>query len=385
VDLKVLHLDTSREWRGGQQQVLYLTRGLEERGIVSVVAAPQGSPLAQRLRKQDLSVIELPPGAVFAPRVVRALQQILADRRWNVLHAHTANAHTLGFLAFRLPAPRSFIRPSFVISRRVDFVPARDPLTRLKYTTGDQTIVCVSAAIRAILEQYGVTPHALRVVRSGVQLPGVRIASDPLPSELRPNARDEERLELRSELEVPADAILLGNIAQLVEHKGHTHLLEAMALVAREEARAHLVLLGNGDLEKDLRRQAERLELNGRVTFAGYRPDAARYLPAMDLFVMSSVEEGLGTSMLDAQAAGVPVVATRSGGIPEAIHDGVTGRIVPPAQPAEMARAIVALLRDPDLRSRMGRAGRTWIEEGFTADRMIDETLAVYREVIGRS
>ena len=384
MDLKVLHLDTSREWRGGQQQVLYLTRGLEERGIVSVVAAPQGSPLAQRLRKQDLPVIELPPGATFAPKVVRALQQILADRRWDVLHAHTANAHTLGFLAFRLPAPRSFLRPAFVISRRVDFVPARDPLTRLKYTTGDQTIVCVSAAIRAILEQYGVSPHALRVVRSGVQLPGVRIASDPLPSELRPTAEMEERLELRAELEVPADAMLLGNIGQFVEHKGHAHLLDAMARIVREEARVHLVLLGSGELEKELRRQAERLELNDRVTFAGYRADAARYLSAMDLFVMPSVEEGLGTSLLDAQAAGVPVVATRSGGIPEAIHDGVTGRIVAPAQPSELAQAILALVRDPELRSRMGRAGRTWVEDGFTADRMIDETLGIYRELVAR-
>lgn len=382
--MKVLHLDTSREWRGGQQQVLYLTRGLEERGVVSVVATPQGSPLAQRLRRQDLPVIELPPGPIFAPRTVRALQQVLADRRWNVLHAHTAHAHTLGFLCFRLPPPRPFLRPSFVVSRRVDFVPARDPLTRLKYTTGEQTLVCVSEAIREILQHYGVAPQALRVVRSGVQLPGVAVPSDPLASDLVPDGRREERSDLRAELGVPGDGLLLGNIAQFVEHKGHVHLLAAMPEVRQGEPAAHLVLLGGGALEKDLRRQAERLQLGSCVTFAGHRPDAARYLPAMDLFVTSSVEEGLGTSILDAQAAGVPVVASRSGGIPEALHEGVTGLIVPAADPPGLARAVLTLLRDPERRARMGQAGRHWVEERFTADRMVDETLAVYREILGR-
>jgi glycosyltransferase involved in cell wall biosynthesis len=383
--VKVLHLDTSREWRGGQQQILYLTRGLEERGIVSVVAAPQGSPLAQRLRKHDLPVIELPPGPSLSPKTVRSVQQVLADRHWNVLHAHTARAHSLGFLCFRLPPPRPFHRPSFVISRRVDFVPSRDPLTRLKYTAGDQTFICVSEAIREILQHYGVAPRLLRVVRSGVQIPGASIASDPLPSELSPTARLEERVELRDELGVPTGAILLGSIGQLVEHKGHAHLLEALPEVLRAEPRTHLVLLGDGERERDLRRQVERLGLCQSVTFAGYRPDAARYLPAMDLFVMPSVEEGLGTSILDAQAAGVPVVVTRAGGIPEAISEGETGRIVPAADPPALARAILALLRSPETMAEMGRAGRRWVAERFSAERMVEETLAVYREIQARA
>lgn len=383
--MKILHLDSSREWRGGQQQVLYLTRGLEERGVVSVVATPQGSPLAQRLRRQDLPVVELPPGPIFSPKSVRAVQQLLADRRWNILHAHTAHAHTLGFLCFRLPPPRPFQRPSFVVARRVDFVPPRDPFTRLKYTTGDQTLICVSEAIREILQHYGVAPHTLRVVRSGVPVPGTTVPSDPLASELVPEGRLEERAELRAELGVPTDALLLGNIAQLVEHKGQTHLLAAMPEIRAGEPAAHLVLLGEGELEKDLRRQVERLGIEPGITFAGHRPDAARYLPSMDLFVMSSVEEGLGTSILDAQAAGVPVVATRSGGIPEAVREDVTGLIVPAADPAGLARAVLSLLRDPARRARMGQAGRSWIEERFTADRMVDETLAVYREILGRA
>ncbi len=382
--MKVLHLDIGTEWRGGQQQVLYLTRGLEERGIVSVVATTQGSPLAQRLRQQDLPALELPATPIFAPKLGRALHQILADRSWNVLHAHTAHAHTLGFLAFRMPPARPFHRPSFVVARRVDFVPSRDPLTRLKYTNAGQTIVCVSEAIRQILLTYGVPPDSLRVVRDGVQLPGTSQPGDPLPSELDPQRARQERRDLRGELGVPDDGLLLGNIAQLVEHKGHRYLLEAMPIIRREVPSAHLVILGSGDLEKELQRRAEQLSLNGSVTFAGFRPDAARYLPAMDLFVLSSVEEGLGTSTLDAQAAGVPVVVTRAGGCPETVLEGETGLLADPADPESLAAQATILLQDGARRARMGSAGRRHIAEAFTADRMVEETLATYRELTSR-
>jgi glycosyltransferase involved in cell wall biosynthesis len=382
--LKILHVDSGREWRGGQQQVLYLTQGLEERGVVSVVATPQGSPLAQRLRRQNLPVIELPPSFPFSPRSIRTIQNLLADRNWNLVHAHTAHAHTQMFLAFRLPPPRPFHRPGLVVSRRVDFVPARDPLTRLKYTGTGQTFICVSDAIRGVLETYGVPGSSLRVVRSGVPLPGVSTPSDPLPSD-DPLRRERERRDLRSELGVPADGVLIGSIAQLVEHKGHRYLLEALPSVVAAMPGAHLVLLGSGDQEKDLRRQAARLSLNGALTFAGFRPLARRYLPAMDLFVSASVEEGLGTSLLDAQAAGVAVVGTRAGGMPEAIEDGVTGMLVEPSDPKQLAAAIIEVLGDQDLRRRMGRAGRRWVAENFSTARMVEETLAVSREILGRA
>jgi L-malate glycosyltransferase len=383
--LKILHLDTGREWRGGQQQVLYLTQGLEERGIVSVVATPQGSPLAQRLRRQDLPVLELPPSSPFTPKTVRVLQQILADRTWHVLHAHTAHAHTLAFMTFRLPAARPFHRPAFVISRRVDFFPARDPLTRLKYTVGDQTFLCVSRAIERILLTYGVSPSAVRVVHSGVPLPGTPDPNDPLPRDLDPSGLLRERKDLRRELGVPEYGILLGNIAQLVDHKGHRFLLDALFRVRQVRPDVHLVLLGSGELEKDLRKQAERLSLDRALTFAGFRPDAARYLSAMDVFVLCSVEEGLGTSILDAQAAGIPVVGTTAGGIPEAVSDEVTGLLVPPADAEALAQAILRLAQDVELRRRLGRSGRVWIQEHFSATRMVEETLAAYQEIQGRA
>jgi glycosyltransferase involved in cell wall biosynthesis len=382
--LKVLHLDISSQWRGGQQQLLYLTRGLEERGIVSVVATTKGSPLAERLRRQDLPVLELPSTPIFSPKLVRALQQILADRIWQVLHVHTSHAHTLAFLAFRVPPPRPFHRPALVVARRVDFVPSRDPLTRLKYTMAGQTIICVSDAIREILLSYGVPSDSLVVVRSGVRVPGTEQPGDPLPSQFDPGQREAERRELRRELGVPIGALLLGNTAEFVEHKGHRYLIEAMPAIREAVPSAHLVLLGGGELEKELRREVDRLGLDGSVTFAEHHGDSKRYLPAFDVFVLSSVEEGLGVSTLDAQAAGVPVVVTRAGGSPEAMVDGVTGLLAEPADAAALAEATITLLRDLALRARMGLAGRRHVQGAFTADRMVEETLAAYRTLTSR-
>jgi glycosyltransferase involved in cell wall biosynthesis len=218
-----------------------------------------------------------------------------------------------------------------------------------------------------------------------VPLPGSPHPDDPLPAEIDPSRSSKEKRDLRQELGLPTEGPLLGSIAQFAEHKGHRYLLESLPQIRRSVPGAHLVLFGSGDLEKDLRRQAERLSLNGGLTFAGFRPDAARYLPALDVFVLSSVEEGLGTSILDAQAAGIPVVGTRAGGLPEAVSAGVSGFIVPPRDPVALADAVLRLLRDPGLRERMGRAGRQWVQERFSTARMIEKTLAVYREFEGRA
>lgn len=366
--MKVLHIDTGTEWRGGQQQVLHLTQGLIELGITSVVVTPQGSPLAKTLRSRNLPSIEIPYTAPYAPRTVRKLQRILADRSWSLMHMHSSHAHTLGFLSLRLPPPRSFQRPAFVVSRRVDFVPHSDPLSRLKYTTPNQFFICVSDAIRAILQDYGIPPRSLYVVRSGVSVP-------------KPPTK-EQRAAIRKDLAIDEDAFLIGNVGQLVPHKGHRHLLAAFAKMEAEVPRARLVLVGDGELEASLKAQAEQLAIGPRVTFAGYRPKAAAIIPAFDLYVHASVEEGLGTSILDAAAAGVPVVATRAGGIPEAVIENETACLVEPGDPAALAQCMLELARDEARRQRMAGAGPGWVRASRSDRHMVQGTLAAYQDIV---
>ena len=176
----------------------------------------------------------------------------------------------------------------------------------------------------------------------------------------------------------------MGNIGALVAHKGQRYLVDAAPAVVRALPDTHFLIFGEGELRPTLTRQIKHLGLEHRVSLAGFRPDILALLKGLDLFVMSSITEGLGTSILDAMAASKAVVGTSAGGIPEAVEHGVTGLVVPPHNAGALADAILTLLKDEPLRRRMGEAGLARVRERFSVDRMIDETLAVYARVAGR-
>ena len=186
---------------------------------------------------------------------------------------------------------------------------------------------------------------------------------------------------LHEQLFLPHQAPIVGNVAALVPHKGQRHLVEAAALVVRKVPDARFVIAGEGELRPALERQIREHRLEKHVLLAGFRPDVLSLHKAFDIFVMSSITEGLGTSLLDAMAAGKPVVATATGGIPEVVVDGDTGILVPARNDAALADAIVRLLKDPALRERMGKAGRARVGQRFSAERMLKETLRVYQRV----
>lgn len=162
--------------------------------------------------------------------------------------------------------------------------------------------------------------------------------------------------DVRSELGIPEDAFVIGCVANFRAEKGHRDLLRAAALVRRRLPRVRLVLVGQGPLERDIRRQATDLRLNGTVIFAGYRHDSPRLASAFDVFALSSIHEGLSIALIEAMALGVPGVVTTAGGLPEVIEDGKEGRLVPPNRAPAMAQALLELATDDRLRRRMGSA-----------------------------
>jgi glycosyltransferase involved in cell wall biosynthesis len=175
----------------------------------------------------------------------------------------------------------------------------------------------------------------------------------------------------------------VGNVAHLADHKGQRYLVEAVPEVLRSVPRARFVIVGEGELEGDLRARAAALGLGARLLFTGFRTDVPAVLDALDLFVMPSHLEGLGTAVLDALAAGKPVVAAAAGGIPEIVEDGRHGLLVPPRDPGRLARAIVRLLQNPELASQLATEGLRRVRESFSVDAMVAGNLAVYREVAG--
>jgi glycosyltransferase involved in cell wall biosynthesis len=256
-------------------------------------------------------------------------------------------------------------KPPLIASRRVDFHLRQSAMSRWKYRQVD-CFICASEAIRQMLVSDGVPEARTVTVHEGIDL--ARVSAAP------PAA-------LHQELFLPHRAPIVGNVAALAPHKGQRHLIEAAALVVRQEPDARFVIAGEGELRQALERQIREHHLEKHVLLAGFRPDVLSLHKAFDIFVMSSVTEGLGTSLLDAMAAAKPIVASATGGIPEVVVDGVTGFLVPPRDHDAMARSIVALLKDPALRERMGQAGLARAREKFGAERMVEQTARVYERV----
>jgi glycosyltransferase involved in cell wall biosynthesis len=163
---------------------------------------------------------------------------------------------------------------------------------------------------------------------------------------------------VRGELDIPAHAPVIGTVANFRREKGHRHLLQAAALVRRSVPDVRFVLVGQGPLERDARDQVRQLELDGTVIFTGFREDVPRVVAAMDVFVLSSLHEGLSIALMEAMALGKPSVVTRVGGLPEQVEHDRQGLLVPPADPSALADGIVTVLRDRDLQVRLGSAAR---------------------------
>lgn len=356
--MRVVHLDSHVPWRGGEQQVLYLTQGLQARGHHSVVVCPPHSALYQRLQEVGLPTEALRMRHELDLVAAWQLGRYLRRQQVEILHMHTPHAHTIGLLACQL-APQVRL----VVSRRSDFAPARNWLSRYKYAHAGVQYVAVSDAVRRVLITSGVPARRVQTVHSGIDLQRfVAIQAAPL---LFPTGRR-----------------IIGTVGHLAGQKGHRYLLEAMALLTREEPQLGVVIAGDGALRADLEAQAAALGITAHVCFTGFRRDILALMQSFEIFVFSSYLEGLGTAVLDAMALGKPVVATRVGGIPEAVQDGITGLLVPPRDPQALADAVRYLLCHPAHAKAFGGAGRKRVEHYFTVERMVYSILQVYERVL---
>jgi glycosyltransferase involved in cell wall biosynthesis len=363
-----LHVDTARTWRGGQNQVLLTVNGLRAIGHrAALVAHPDGE-----LRKRAAEGLELIPIAPrtemdlsAAWRFSRLVKRLVPD----VIHAHDPHGVAMASLALSLGASSASAgrRPALVASRRVDFRLKGNSFSRWKYRQVD-CFIAASEAIRQILLADGVPADRAVTVHEGIDVEHV-LAAPPV--------------NVHEAFWLPHQAPVVGNVAALVPHKGQRYLVDAARQVVREIPDARFVILGEGELREHLEKQVKEHHLEKHVLLPGFRTDVLGCLKGFDVFAMSSITEGLGTSLLDAMACGRPIVATRAGGIPEIVEDDVNGLLVPVRDAAALARAIVRMLKDDALRRRIGEAGLARVCDRFTVERMVAETAAVYARVAG--
>lgn len=361
--MRSVHLDTGREWRGGQAQVLHLLEGLRARGHECLLLAPRG-PLLARAGAAGIPVRAWRPLSEWDPFAAFAALGAIREARAEIVHCHSAHAHPPGAIAAWLASV------PVVVSRRVDFAVARHALSALKYRMPVDRYLCISRGVIEAMAGSGVPRERLALVPSGV----------PLPPEGAPEPRRDAEPNLRSLIGAGTEAIVVGTVAALAPHKNHADLARAAAIVLAGRPAVHFVWIGEGECRPALERQIASLGIGGRVHLLGFRADARALLAQFEVFALSSYLEGLCTSLLDAQALGVPVVATAVGGIPDVVEHGRTGLLAPARDPAAFANALEEALRDPAGARRRADAARLTVR-AFSADAMVERTLQEYDTV----
>jgi len=338
----------------------------------------EGNYLAFRERASDrLLVMPALRRSLRPGRDLVALGRLVAVmRQWrpHLVHTHTAKAGAVGRVAARLARVPVVVHTYHGHVFRGYFSP---PTTRVflaierRLARHTDRLVAVSPAVRDEL------------LHLGIGTPGTLVAV-PLGLDLQPFV-DCERLRgsLRTELALAPDTPLVGIVARLVPIKAHEVFLAAMARVLREVATTRFLVVGDGELRPSLERQAAALGLAGHLRFLGWRRDLDRLYADLDVAVLCSRNEGAPVSLIEAMAAGCPVVATRVGGVPDLVEDGVVGRLVPPDDPGALADAVVSVLCAPPARRRaMGAAGRSRAVPAFAAERLVADIDGLYTELL---
>ena len=367
--MNIAHLVINGDVAGGQIVALQLARAARARGDRVVFLSPTRGAFTELVEREGMEVRLVDVSRTYklggALRLARRLRAMDAD----VLHTHTAlAANVLSRAAGRLGG-------AAVVSHvhiENHFRPNR--AARAIHTALDNgsarlaaRVLAVSDDTRRSLVAQGYPPQLVEVVHNGIDA-GAEAARHGVG--------------LRAELGVPEDAVLIGEIARLCDVKGQRDLIEAAALVPG----VHVALAG-ADLEQggDYRAMLERLAgdrgVASRVHFLGFRDDAAAVLDQLDVLVLPSWIEGLPVIVLEAMAHAKPVIATPVGGTAELVADGETGLLVPPGDPERLAGAIRTLASDPELRGRLGPAGRERVERDFSETAMTRRVLEVYDAV----
>ena len=251
--------------------------------------------------------------------------------------------------------------------RRAEFNIGKNILSRWKYRNAAvDRIVAISESVQKVLRENGVSKETINIIYSCID----RNKFDTLN-------RDPT---IRAKWNIPQDSILIGMIAAFDNYKDYPTFLKAASLALGNRPDLYFLAIGEGELKESMQELAQELNIADRVIFTGFQPEIEKILSSLDIFVLASKKEGLGTSILEAMAAGVPVIGTASGGIPELIKDGENGLLVPSSHPGKLKDAILKLANSPELRSQIAERGKATAQK-FDKEVMISKYIELIQEL----
>jgi len=332
---------------------------------VGLVGLKGPEPATRWLGDQGIPVHHLGRGR-FDPRILTDLVSLVRRRSARILHVHGYAAADFGRVAARMSGAKLVLHEHFADPR----MPAYQALAdRLLAPLTDRAIAVSHSTRDFLVSKRSVPAELVRLIWNGAPL-----------GEFAPGGRD-RALAARSELGLPEEAVVIGTIGRLNAQKGHTHLLDALALLRTRLPDLWTLIVGDGDLMDSLKEQAARLGLGDRVVFAGHRTDVPDLLAALDVFCISSLYEGTPLALFEAMAAGRPIVSTAVDGCREVLEDGVSGLLVPPADAEALAGALERVATNAELRGALGRRA---LEESrrYDVQACVEQMQALYDQLL---
>lgn len=371
--VRVCHVAMGDLWAGAEVQLTALIAELVNKPAldVSVVLFNDGR-LASEVRGLGVPVMVFPEFEQSGFTLFRTFTAYCRTHKFDLLHTHKYKDNLVGVCAgvrCRIPY---VVRTVHGLSEPFDGIEAikmriydgcDDLAIRLKV----DRLIAVSSQIEQVLSRrYGA--HRVVQIHNGIRLSGVTVRKSPD--------------EVREHLGVPATRRLIGTVGRLTPVKGHEHFLSAAQLLLKAHEDLHFVVVGDGPMMERLNLTSDNIGIAGRISFLGHRDDTFDLMRAMDIFVLPSLHEGIPMVLLEALALGRPVVASRVGGIPEVISDGVQGLLVPPGDPYQLAEACGRFLTDCGLAERCSRAGQIRAEQDFSSTSMGEKVAALYHQLV---
>jgi glycosyltransferase involved in cell wall biosynthesis len=324
------------------------------------------SAFEDHCRKNNIPHFSFPFKNAIDIHTAFRVKKICLENAIDLIHMHSSKSHGIGVLSAVLGNETPMI-----LSRRVDFVPKDKWFTKWKYNHPCiKKILCVSDKITEIMSSYVSRTGLCLTVHSGVDITRFRT---------RPNKNL-----LKAEFGLPAETLLIGNTSALEDHKDYFTFINTLEILIKNNRPVKGFIIGKGSLEASLRDYVNEKGLKEAIVFTGFRNNIEQLLPCLDIFLMTSKEEGLGTSILDAFLAAVPVVATRAGGIPEMVIHEKTGMLAPAGDAHELALHCEKIISDELFRSHLMSEAKQKVLE-FSKEQTAQKTLAIYREVLSQN
>lgn len=367
--MNILFLDSieAGTYGGMEEWIRIVADGLANRGHRVTVAGRPGSAFLRRVGEttRGVETLEIELSGDFNPATISRLKKFIRTQGTDLISVNFNKDVRLGGLAARLDG-----RPRVVWSVGLDITKDSFVHKLLTPRLVDRVVV-PSESLKTQITRLGyIKPEMVEVVPIGI---GDKQFTRPDPNAAR---------SLREQFELPPDAVVAVTVGRFVEQKGHRYLVDAARTIENSLPHLRFVLLGDGPLEDELRAQIDTAGVGDRFVFAGMLDNIDPVLAGADLMIHPSIEEPFGIAVLEGMRAGLPVIASRVGGIPEVVEESATATLVPPGDTSVLAAAVTNLLADPARMKRMGEAGRERWRTHFRLDDMLDRIEQIFRSTV---